>query len=569
MVMVVLMTTHLINEQPQLEKALCFTQFKNNIAIASHANDSEIIALAIGDYEEQFIIDTNKVDISELKPLLEEPSIKKISNNGSYDWAIMMSNFDIDIETIRCTYLARRVLGESAQYKPREKVLTINKEVLAESIRHTINTCARLCKLLTVDLGHVWKIECEAIAPFQSMSLNGFKFDKEKWSTLIDGNQKEIDSMAKHMNSLAEEHCGSDMFHNAFINFNSPSKVLDLLKRMRIKVLNKDGSIEQISNTNDKTLQLIRNVPLVDMLRRYRSSKKMLTTYGKNFFDKIRHDTGKIHFNLDQYGTATGRPSSAIGSSYNPLNIPKDIRYRSCFIADEDYLIETDDYDSCELRIWAELSGDPNLCEAFLSGRDIHSFVGSKVFNVEVSKLINPDKREIAKEFNYGIAYGMYPSSLHLSMLGKGININLKEVEEFYNNYTRRDFRVGVNYLRNIGLSAIRFRSATSMSGRVRYWNSNYNKNNLVREAGNMKMQGTCSDILKLALRDIYDAIKFGGFRTKILNAPYDEIVTMTHKDDSAEFVKVKRDLMRQAAEFYIKRIPMTVSGKVSNSWIK
>jgi len=66
----------------------------------------------------------------------------------------------------------------------------------------------------------------------------------------------------------------------------------------------------------------------------------------------------------------------------------------------------TADYSQIEMRIMAHLSGDVGLIEAFRSGEDLHSFVGSQVFRVPPDD-VTPEMRSKVKAMSYGLAYGL------------------------------------------------------------------------------------------------------------------------------------------------------------------
>lgn len=581
--------------------------------------EDKVIAVQIGNERDQHVIDTRNVNIEPLRPFFESKKVKKVAHNAAFDWNMVMTSFKMDIEGLRCTMMAEQLLHVGRKFsgfglavileermdivmsKEERMTFTHHKgpytenqiEYMAKDVRYLLPLCKIQCADMANDgVGQTWALECEAIAPFESMGLNGFKMDVPAWSGLIKTNADEAEEKRIKMDEFARQYWETDMFGDVCINYGSPKQMLDLLHRMRVTIRMKNhatGKEEDIliPNTNDASLKLVEKVPFIDLLKRKRTLDKMVSTYGQKFLDSIRDDTGRIHFELKQLGTETGRPASRKTSSYNPLNIPRDKRYRHAFIADPDYLIETDDYAACELRIWAEVSQDPGLCEAFRRGEDIHSYVGSKLFKMEVSKTVNSDKRQLTKPVNFGIAYGMGVWTLYYRALGEGLNVTIDEMKALYKTYTQTEFVQGVKYLRETGKSSVERGYATTIGGRRRYWLAP-NPNNretfpngaadkkyrgvigsMEREAGNMEIQGTCSDMIKRALRLIYDAIKERGFRTELKNMPYDEIVTMTHKDDSPEFVEIKRKLMIQAAEEYVKTVPMEVEGEVMGCWTK
>jgi len=63
------------------------------------------------------------------------------------------------------------------------------------------------------------------------------------------------------------------------------------------------------------------------------------------------------------------------------------------------------DYSQIELRIVAAISGDPNMCEAFKQGKDIHTATAAKVYNIPEAD-VTKEMRYKAKSVNFGIIYG-------------------------------------------------------------------------------------------------------------------------------------------------------------------
>lgn len=617
------MAVHYIKDQYQVEPVLRKLYERSSWGADTETDglnpfENKVLALQLGNADDQFIFDARKINMQELKPFLEDKNYKKVFHNAAFDWKMVKKSLDIDMEAIRCTMYAEQLLnvGRRDSGYGLDKVLEARLDVImdktqqksfvghvgdftqaqidymADDVKYTIPLAKNQIEDLIEDnLTYTWTLECEAIAPFESMSLNGFRLDVDAWQGIVDDNQKRADEMAEMMDDIARDYMPSDMFGNVEMDYNSPQQVLNLLQKMDIKIKGKshDGKdIENlISSSNAEVLKLVQDVPFIDMLRKYRTYTKGVTTYGKTFIERINEKTGRLHFDLKQLGTETGRPTSRKGSNYNPLNIPRDKRYRHAFLADPGYLIETDDYSACELRIWAELSNDPGLCEAFLKGLDVHSYVGSKLFKMEVSKSVNSDKRQLTKPINFGIAYGMGPLTLYYRAIGEGLEVTFEEMKELYRIYTKKEFVTGVQYLRDEGKAAFERGYATTIFGRRRYWlkPDAENRNTFLKgrydpkyrgvvakiqkEGGNMKIQGTNSDMVKRAMRLIYDAVKENGFRTEIKNMPYDEIVTMTHEDDSPQFVPIKRKLMLQAAEEMLNKIPMEVEGEVMKCWTK
>lgn len=599
-----------------------------------------VILAQIGDEERQFLIDPRTCDLSYLKPFFTSQEIKKVGHNMLFDYCMMGSNYDILMEAVRCTFLAEMIITVGSQYGGRslfavvKKYLEIeldkrmqtsfighegdfSKEQLAYAamdVRDPIKVLQRQSQRIKSEgLGPTFVLECDALPAFGDMRLCGMKLDKVLWQNTLEENIKKKAQARENMDDMAEPYWGKNLFGEVDINYDSPPQVLQLLQMMGVKVKEYDKAenkwVEKlISNTNKQTQKKIMHLPFIKELGNYRKYAKLITTYGENFYPCINERTGRIHPELKQIGTETGRPSAGEENTsddlftskdsvkkgkkeipnINPLNIPARPEYRHAFIGDPDYIIETDDYSGCEMRILAEISGDPKLTEIFLTDADAHCFVASELYGVEVTKDNEHGKlRKPAKALNFGIAYGMGPFKLFEDLNAEGFDISLEETKEKYNKYCNEIFPVAVKYLRDMGILASQQGYLINLNGRRRYWNlpdpnnlerfprgrfDNLYKGILAkiqREGGNFLIQSVNADMTKLAMANIRRYAIDNGIRTKIYNSVYDEIVTETHKDDHERFWPEKQRIMREAAEVWLKKVPMVVDGDALPYWTK
>lgn len=578
-----------------------------------------VILLQIGNEDIQYVIDVRKVNIEPLRGFLESLAITKIMHNGKFDYKMIKQNHGIAVEGIKDTFLGEKCLcsgkkrsgfGLGAVLMSRLGV-EVDKEAQKSFINHKGEFSQKQLEYAAADVMYlgqlaaaqeevmakeglldIWKIENYSLPAFGDMELNGMRLDVKKWKDNIRDNKEKAEEVAKEMGQFSIPYVGQDLFGNANINYDSPAQMLSLMKRMDVMVPERvDGQTVEIPipDTSDKTLKKIKDgYPIVDMLKRYRSLQVRVNTFGQSFIDAIHPATGKIHPMVNQYGTETGRPAKASDSPINSLNIPRDKVFRNSFIADPDHLIETDDYSGCELRIWAEVSGDPALTEAFQQGIDVHCMVASRMYGVEVTKS-NENKflRTPAKALNFGIIYGMGPSTLCEDIRGMGFDITMKETRDLYRKYTRELFPVGVDYLREVGRRASRDGYVANMNGRRRYFilpnpgdentypggmrDKKYTGRiaSIEREGGNHVIQSVNADMTKYAMFLIRRYINKYGVRSKILGQVYDEIITMTHKDDSPAFHEKKKELMLYAAKAFLKTVPMEVEGEALPYWTK
>ena len=148
----------------------------------------------------------------------------------------------------------------------------------------------------------------------------------------------------------------------------------------------------------------------------------------------INKKTGRVHTSYAQAVAVTGRLSSNNPNLQNiPIRTERGREIRKAFIPrDKDHVLISADYSQIELRIVAAISGDVNMCEAFKTGKDIHTATASKVFNVE-EKDVTKEMRYKAKSVNFGIIYGQGAFGL-----AENLSISRSEAKEIIDNYKKQ-----------------------------------------------------------------------------------------------------------------------------------
>jgi ribonuclease D len=353
--------------------------------------------------------------------------------------------------------------------------------------------------------------------------------------------KRRIAYMAKRKAINDRRKLAFDCEGEAFLNYGSNKQLKEALWEMGFKK-------KQLPDTNDRTLEKLAKVKnrdfdvnkalkqdptllsfnVIDLIRLYRTTYKALTTYGLQwvshttveYVDAISGKkktgvvnplTGRIHSNINQYGAATGRTSS---DDPNVQNIPRDSDYRFCFVAAIAHLLVTVDMSGAELRILAEMSGEPVWLEAFANGWDVHSVGAEIVFGVEwvkgtVSEPYQIDKdgkkkwiprcafhfkelnkvdkkgelvstgtdhlkcecpehkrlRQIAKTINFMLAYGGGPQKL-----ADEVGITFEEADTIINEKYKPAFPTVTKFLESLGQSASTSLQARTMDGRRRKW---------------------------------------------------------------------------------------------------
>jgi DNA polymerase-1 len=229
------------------------------------------------------------------------------------------------------------------------------------------------------------------------------------------------------------------------------------------------------------------------------------------------------------------------------------------------------DYSQIELRILAEFSQDPKMLEAFLNGLDLHRMTASWMFKVPPEE-VTKEQRAIAKTINFGLMYGMGAASLaaRIAEVRQRADVSLAEAEALIANYFEIYRKVG-DWLRAAGDTAVSVRHSRSQSGRL--WRFHFDPSDreqvaaIQRLGKNFPIQGTGADILKRAMRLVYDALR--PYDAYIVNSIHDEIVVEVAEDHAPEVAERVRESMIAAGREFIKTVPIEVDVVISDVWAK
>jgi DNA polymerase-1 len=228
----------------------------------------------------------------------------------------------------------------------------------------------------------------------------------------------------------------------------------------------------------------------------------------------------------------TGRLSSNNPNLQNiPVRTDRGKEIRKAFIPrDKDHVLVSADYSQIELRIVAAISGDVNMCEAFRTGKDIHTATAAKVFNVEEAA-VTKEMRYKAKSVNFGIIYGQGAFGL-----AENLGIPRAEAKDIIDNY-KKQFPNIQKYMDDTINFAKENGYVETLMGRKR-WLKDINSANFTvrgfaeRNAINSPIQGTAADMIKLAMIKVHAAFKKQNFKSKMLLQVHDELVFDAHKEE-------------------------------------
>lgn len=272
---------------------------------------------------------------------------------------------------------------------------------------------------------------------------------------------------------------------------------------------------------------------------------------------------GRIHTTFQQTIAATGRLSSTEPNLQNiPIRTEAGRQIRRAFVVGGGYeALLTADYSQIEMRIMAHLSNDTALIEAFRSGEDLHSYVASRVFDVEPGA-VTPDQRSKIKAMSYGLAYGL--SSFGLS---QQLSIDVSEAARLMDDYFAR-FGGVRRYLTGVVDEARTTGYTATILGRRRYVPDLLSDNRSRRDAAervalNAPIQGSAADLIKLAMLGVDRELRRRGLTSRMLLQVHDELVLEVSPGEREEVEALVREQMG-AADLAVPGGPLSVPLDVS-----
>ena len=273
---------------------------------------------------------------------------------------------------------------------------------------------------------------------------------------------------------------------------------------------------------------------------------------------------GRIHTTFNQTIAATGRLSSTDPNLQNiPVRTEAGRRIRDAFCVGDGYPeLMTADYSQIEMRIMAHLSQDSGLIEAFRTGEDLHSFVGSRAFGVPIDE-VTAELRRRVKAMSYGLAYGLSAYGLAAQL-----KISTEEAKEQMDSYFAR-FGGVRDYLEGVVEQARKDGFTSTVLGRRRYLPELDSSNRQLREAAeraalNAPIQGSAADIIKVAMINVDKAITAAGLESRMLLQVHDELLFEVAPGEREILEKLVREKMGSA---YPLDVPLEVSVGYGRSW--
>ena len=404
-----------------------------------------------------------------------------------------------------------------------------------------------------------YEVENPLVKVLTDMEFEGIKVDMD----FLTSYSKELDIEAK----IAEE----KVYELAGVRFNlaSPKQLGEVLfEKMKLDPKAKKTKTGQYATGEDVLAKLANNNPICDQILSFRELTKLRSTYVEAFPVLMNARTGRVHTNYAQAVAVTGRLSSTNPNLQNiPIRTEKGREIRKAFIPrDADHVLVSADYSQIELRVVAAISGDVNMCEAFKTGKDIHTATAAKVFGVEESE-VTKEMRYKAKSVNFGIIYGQGAFGL-----AENLSIPRAEAKEIIDNY-KKEFPGIQKYMDDTINFCKQNGYVETLMGRKR-WLKDINSANFTvrgfaeRNAINSPIQGTAADMIKLAMIKISAALKEGNFKSKMLLQVHDELVFDVLKEELEAIKPLILESMKSALVLP-NEIPADAELGVGNNWLE
>lgn len=525
--------------------------------------------------------------IEMLRPFFEANHIQKIAHNIKYDMKVL-ANYNIDVvgpifDTMLAHYLINPdmrhnmdVLSETyLNYQPISIETLIGKKGKNQKSFRTVpipeqteyavedaDVTFQLKLLFEKQLEETNtkklfnEIEMPLVPVLTAMELEGINLD-------IDFLKQLSTELTKDIRTLEE-----NIYQKAGKEFNIASpKQLGVILFEDLKLVDKPKKTKTGQySTSEEVLSKLTQHDIINDILNWRSLIKLQNTYVDALPNQINPKTNRIHTDYHQAVAATGRLSSNNPNLQNiPIRTERGRQIRKAFIPrDDHYTLMAADYSQIELRIIAALSNDESMIESFVKGDDIHAATAAKVFGVSIEE-VTREQRGNAKAVNFGIIYGQGAFTLAQQQ-----GISRAEAKELIDNYYKTYPKLKA-YMANQVDNARDLGYVETISKRRRYL-KNINSQNAIVRAGdernavNAPIQGSAADIIKIAMINIHEALKKGGYKSKMLLQVHDELVFDVLKSE----VEVIENLVKHEMEnAYKMRVPLDVEVDKGDNWLE
>jgi DNA polymerase-1 len=559
---------------PEIIEYLQSLQSERTLAIdletdSLDVNQANIIGISLSNADQAYYIpfkspenelsskDQTKI-LKELNLLCEDPSILKIFHNAKYD-SVILKRFHVNTVSFQDTLLMSFFINngltkhnlEDLYYyyfgEEKEKFKDVIKNESKRNYKdfsevplqaatnyaaHDAYATHKLYEALQQQISEAsdswiyYDIDKKLSLVLQEVESNGCKIDLKFLTKLEKDLNKEIENIEKKIFKISGEE----------FNIGSPKQLTEIFKKLDVKVTKKTKAGD--FQTNVKVLEQLESegVEIASHILQWRQYSKLVSTYTSSLAEHA-DSNDRVHSTFNIAATITGRLSSSDPNLQNiPIRTEIGKKIRTAFIAEKDHELYSFDYSQIELRVLCEACEDPNLLKAFQEDQDIHQSTGQLVFN---KKSINDNDRRMAKIINFGIIYGISQYGL-----AKQLGVSNAEAKLFIDNYFLKFPNIN-DFMKSTIDKAKKLGYVENLFGRKSHIKDINAKNFMLRsfaerQAINAPIQGTASELIKIAMLDIQDYLQQNNCKSKMTSQVHDELLFEIHKDE--------KDLISQIA---------------------
>lgn len=521
--------------------------------------------------------------ISKLRPILENPDIKKIGQNLKYEIVVLRKSgvelkgiffdtmiaahlLDSSFITYKLDELSRLFLSHTmisyddvtGKGKSRKNFSEVELHIAKEYACEDSDVAFLLYKKFFASLkdNGLLEIYFEKLIPFikviADIEYTGVKIDTDILNKLSLEFEKDLDVLTHNIYKKVEKE----------FNINSTLQLREVLfDELELPVRKKTKKGEPSTDSevlND--LSKFHEVP--DMVLKYRALSKLKSTYIDSLPKLINPKTKRIHTSFHPVGTSTGRLSSSDPNLQNiPIKTEDGKRIRKAFVPKEDCILLSADYSQIELRLLAHFSEDETLIDAFKRNQDIHARTAAEIFDIAEND-VTPEMRRLAKNINFGIIYGISAYGLS-KQLGTPVSVSKDYIDQYLKRYSSVK-----SYMESAIRDAQNKGYAETLIGRRRPIKELDSKNRMQRGIGeraaiNTPIQGSAADIINTAMITISGRLN-KGYKSRMILQVHDELLFEIYNDELNE---LKKHIVNDMESAWKLKVPLKVEIGTGKNW--
>jgi len=525
------------------------------------------------------------VVLQKLKPLLEDPGLRKVGQNIKYDWMVlarygvelngvafdtMLASYLLDpskrahnLDQIALDFLGHKTIAFEDVVGRGKGAATFAEVPLENAVPYACEDAdvtymayevlkARLEEVSLTELMNT--VEMPLVPVLMRMERRGIGVNVDRLRELSKSFEHQLEALEDGIYGLAGER----------FNIHSSQQLgYVLFEKLKLPAQKKTKKKTGYSTDADVMLTLAKQHELPALILKHRTLAKLKSTYADALIDLVHPGTRRIHTSYHQTVTATGRLSSSDPNLQNiPIRTEEGLEIRRAFVPQDGWQLISADYSQIELRILAHCSEDPTLIRSFHNEEDIHTRTASEVFEVEASR-VTPELRRQAKAINFGIIYGM--SAFGLS---RQLEISQAMARVYIDHYFARYPGVKRFIDRTIA-EGRQTRRTSTLLGRIRLLPDIASANPTIRQAAertaiNTPIQGSAADLIKVAMIRIDAELARGQFQAAMLLTVHDELVFEAPPEEVAAVSELVKGIMQSIWEL---KVPLKVNVATGRNW--